>query len=166
MKYVTFRYDTVEVEDGLYGRWRMFSNHSVVFIRSYRCCVHRKTHNLFWPDENRIEQCCAVHIVQGCQQHWTSWWAWISLQSGVTMLNNIVDNLEQCGQQNIVQCCFHQARTGGAFFAVYFMKILSGYCNYWLIFSSQIHDNNKGDRFNRLAGKQSNPCNTLMPRQY
>ena len=35
------------------------------------------------------------------------------------MLNNIVDNLEQCGQQNIVQCCFHQARTGCSFFAVY-----------------------------------------------
>ena len=34
------------------------------------------------------------------------------------MLNNIVDNLEQCGQQNIVHCCFHQARTGCAFFAV------------------------------------------------
>ena len=34
------------------------------------------------------------------------------------MLNNIVDNLEQCGQQNIVQCCFHQARTGCSFFAV------------------------------------------------
>ena len=38
------------------------------------------------------------------------------------MLNNIVDNLEQCGQQNIVQCCFHQARTGCAFFAVYTAK--------------------------------------------
>ena len=34
------------------------------------------------------------------------------------MLNN-VDNLEQCWQQNIVQCCFHQARTGCSFFAVY-----------------------------------------------
>ena len=34
------------------------------------------------------------------------------------MLNNIVANLEQCGQQNIVQCCFHQARTGCAFVAV------------------------------------------------
>ena len=44
------------------------------------------------------------NIVQHC-------WAWISLQSGVTMLNNIVDNIEQCGQQNIVHCCFHQART-------------------------------------------------------
>ena len=36
------------------------------------------------------------------------------------MSNNIADNLEQCGQQNIVQCCFHQARTGFAFLAVYF----------------------------------------------
>ena len=35
------------------------------------------------------------------------------------MLNNIVGNLEQCGQQDIVQCCFHRARTGCAFFAVY-----------------------------------------------
>ena len=31
-----------------------------------------------------------------------------SLRSGVTMLNNIVDNIEQCGQHNIVQGCFHQ----------------------------------------------------------
>ena len=29
----------------------------------------QKTHNLFWPDENSIEQCFAAHIVQGCQQH-------------------------------------------------------------------------------------------------
>ena len=32
----------------------------------------------------------------------------VSLRSGVTMLNNIVDNIEQCWQQNIVQCCFQQ----------------------------------------------------------
>ena len=31
-----------------------------------------------------------------------------SPQSGVTMLNNIVDNIEQCGQHNIVQSCFQQ----------------------------------------------------------
>ena len=31
------------------------------------------------------------------------------------MLNNIVDIVEQCGQQNIVPCCFHQARTGCSF---------------------------------------------------
>ena len=31
-----------------------------------------------------------------------------SLQSDVTMLNNIVDNIEQYGQHNIVQSCFQQ----------------------------------------------------------
>ena len=31
-----------------------------------------------------------------------------SPQSGVTLLNNIVDNIEQCGQHNIVQSCFQQ----------------------------------------------------------
>ena len=31
-----------------------------------------------------------------------------SPQSGVTMLNNIVDNIEQRGQHNIVQSCFQQ----------------------------------------------------------
>ena len=31
-----------------------------------------------------------------------------SPQSGVTMLNNIVDNMEQCGQHNIVLSCFQQ----------------------------------------------------------
>ena len=28
-----------------------------------------KTHNLFRVDENSIEQCCAAHIVQRCQQY-------------------------------------------------------------------------------------------------
>ena len=36
------------------------------------------------------------------------------------MLNNIVDNFEQCGQHNIVRCCFHHLRTGCAILAVYF----------------------------------------------
>ena len=39
------------------------------------------------------------------------------------MLNNIVDNIEQCGQHNIVQGCFHQPGTGCAFFAVYNLNI-------------------------------------------
>jgi hypothetical protein len=29
-------------------------------------------------------------------------------ESGVTIMFNIVDSYEQCGQQNIVQSCFHQ----------------------------------------------------------
>ena len=28
-----------------------------------------KTHNLFRVDENSLEQCCAAHIVQCCQQY-------------------------------------------------------------------------------------------------
>ena len=31
-----------------------------------------------------------------------------SPQSGVTMLNNIANNIEQCGQHNIVKSCFQQ----------------------------------------------------------
>ena len=37
----------------------------------------------------------------------------------VTMLNDIVDNIQQCGQQNITQCCFHQLLKGSAFLCVY-----------------------------------------------
>ena len=36
---------------------------------SLRCSelyTQQKTHNLFWPDENSIEQCFAAYIVQGC----------------------------------------------------------------------------------------------------
>ena len=36
-------------------------------------------------------------------------------KSGVTMLNNIVDNIEQCGQHNIVQSCFQQPLTARDF---------------------------------------------------
>ena len=35
-------------------------------------------------------------------------WAQISLQSGVTMLNNIVDNVEQCCPNNVVASGFQQ----------------------------------------------------------
>ena len=31
--------------------------------------TQQKMNNLFWPDENSIEQCFAAHIVQGCQQY-------------------------------------------------------------------------------------------------
>ena len=40
-------------------------------------------------------------------------------ESGVTILFNTVNSLEQCGQQNIVQYCFHQLATS---------------CSFWLIF--------------------------------
>ena len=44
-----------------------------------------------------------------------------SPQSGVTMLNNIVDNIEQCGQHNIVQSCFQQPSTTRDFCRVKFI---------------------------------------------
>ena len=45
-------------------------------------------------------------------------YTWLQANSGSTLLvNNVVDNIEQCWQQNIVQCCFHQARTGCSFMA-------------------------------------------------
>ena len=40
-------------------------------------------------------------------------------ESGVTILFNTVNSLEQCGQQNVVQYCFHQLGTSCSFFAVY-----------------------------------------------
>ena len=40
----------------------------------------------------------------------------VKSESGVTKLNNNVDNIEHCVQQNIVQSCFYQ------------------HCNKWFIF--------------------------------
>ena len=84
--------------------------------------------NLFWPDENNNEQCFPAHIVQGFQQCFSTLLHLIDgYNSASTMLSNIVDNIEQCGQQNIVQACFHQARTGCSFLAVY--TVLNKYRN-------------------------------------
>ena len=41
---------------------------------------------------------CAAHVFHGCQQHETI----AEPESGVTMLNNILDSNEQCGQHDIV----------------------------------------------------------------
>ena len=40
------------------------------------------------------------------------------------MLNNIVGNIEQCGQHNIVQSCFHQPGTGCAFFCCVYIWLI------------------------------------------
>ena len=45
-------------------------------------------------------------------------YTWLRANSRSTMLNNIVDNIEQCGQHNIVQGCFHHLWTGCAFCCV------------------------------------------------
>ena len=44
-----------------------------------------KMNNLFWPDENSIEQCFAAHIVQGCQQYCSTL---LHLIAGLFRLNN------------------------------------------------------------------------------
>ena len=67
--------------------------------------------NLFQVDENSIEQCFAVSIVSGC--------IIVTIDSGSTMLFNIVNILEQCWQRNNVQCCFYQPAKS---------------CSFWLIF--------------------------------
>ena len=45
-----------------------------------------------------------------------------SPQSGVTMPNNIVDIIEQCGQHNIVQSCFQQPVTTYNFWLCTFLQ--------------------------------------------
>ena len=66
-----------------------------------------KNYELLKLVENRIEQ-YVVHptlfdVVNNIEQVVEPE---SSPQSGVTILNNIVDNIEQCGQHNIVQSCF------------------------------------------------------------
>ena len=71
-----------------------------------------KNHELL-KVENRIGQWCAVNNIEQVVEPESS------PQSGVTMLNNIVDKIEQCGKNNIVQSCFQEPSTTGDFFAVY-----------------------------------------------
>ena len=42
-------------------------SYTVIILQA--ASTQQKRHNLFWPDENSIEQCFAAHIVQGCQQY-------------------------------------------------------------------------------------------------
>ena len=46
-------------------------------------------------------------------------WNVVKPESGVTILFNTANSLGQCGQQNVVQYCFHQLGTSCPFFAVY-----------------------------------------------
>ena len=73
---------------------------------------------LFWPDETALNNVLLQTLFNAVKNTKQVVLSMTSLQSGETRLNNIVNNLEQCGQQKIVQCCFHLARTGCSFFAV------------------------------------------------
>ena len=72
--------------------------------------------NLFQVDENSIEQYFAAHI--HCSRQLTTLNNIVKPESGVKILLNTVNSLEQCWQQNIVQYCFHQLGTS---------------CSFWLI---------------------------------
>ena len=50
------------------------------------------------------------------------------------MLFNVVNSLEQCGQQNVVQYCFHQLRASCSFWLIF-------YCVSETIVSKYIHAN-------------------------
>ena len=47
------------------------ANSNQTIHRKWNCwsLTHVKMHNLFRVDENSLEQCCAAHIVQCCQQY-------------------------------------------------------------------------------------------------
>ena len=71
--------------------------------------------NLFQVNGNSIEQlfCC-----RHCSRLLTILNDIVKHESGVTILFNTVNSLDQCAQQNIVQYCFHQLGTSCSFFAV------------------------------------------------
>ena len=48
--------------------------------------TQQKMSNLFWADENSIEQCFAAHIVQGCQQYCS---VLLSLNKPAIRCNNV-----------------------------------------------------------------------------
>ena len=56
-----------------------------------------KIYHLFKVDKNKIQPCCVAHVVHSILNNI------VDPESCVTMLNNIVDNIEQCMQDNIVQ---------------------------------------------------------------
>lgn len=60
----------------------------------------QKLYLLFKADKNRIEECCAANIVYMPVNHIEQYSS--EPEQSLTMLNNIVDNYEHCGQYKIV----------------------------------------------------------------
>ena len=56
-----------------------------------------------------------------------------------TMVNNIVDNYEQCGQHNIVASCLEQPLTSDNFWRVYLkLGYINGFEKFWKRFYTKI----------------------------
>jgi hypothetical protein len=94
--------------------WLIYTKTSIIRIAwstSYtvHACMHAhtrvKTLRLmqYWRKQDWTMFCCPH-----CSHLSTILNNIVEPESGVTILFNIVDNCEQCGQQNIVQSCFHQ----------------------------------------------------------
>ena len=71
---------------------------------------------------------------------------------------SIVDNIEQCWQHNIVQCCFHQVRTGCSFLAV---NIDSRFTFFRLLDSKEWKYLTNGSRTDKSESKSNRPYRLL-----
>ena len=88
------------------------------------------------------KQCWTMFCCPHCSRLLTTLNNIVEPESGVTILFNNVNSLEQCGQQNIVQYCFHQLGTS---------------CSFWLIFCcvqsslvGQLFDSNSFREYNQF----------------
>ena len=77
-------------------------------FRAHDTCYTRKNYELLKTGLNNVVLPILLIVVNNIEQVVEPE---SSPQSGVTMLNNIVDIIEQCGQHNIVQSCFQQPVT-------------------------------------------------------
>ena len=68
--------------------------------------TQQKTHNLFWPDENSIEQCCAAHIVQGCQQYCQHCYTCLQANSGSSTCSVLLTTLNNVGSTTLFSPVF------------------------------------------------------------
>ena len=57
------------IQDGERLESLLFSISETIHVTKILCTTQPKVHNLFRVVKNSIEQCCAAHIVQCCQQY-------------------------------------------------------------------------------------------------
>ena len=89
-------------------RWRYINSECSQLISSFTCVRRRKSHYTAKNAEPAAQQDWTMLCCPRCSHLSTILNNVVEPESGVTILFNIVDNYEQCGQQNIVQSCFHQ----------------------------------------------------------
>ena len=85
-----WKYDLLVISKRFASIWwsNMVINFTIFDTTSFQSgdlIIRVKTHNLFRVDENSLEQCCAAHIVQCCQQYCS---ALLHLTAGYFTLNS------------------------------------------------------------------------------